>query len=36
MVVPPDNTCCFCLTLRTGVLTIGAFNLFIYLLGFLW
>jgi hypothetical protein len=36
MVVPPDNSCCFCLTLRTGVILIGAFNFTIYLLAFLW
>ena len=36
MVVPPDNRCCFCLTLRTGVLLIGAFNFILYTLAFLW
>jgi hypothetical protein len=36
MAVPPDNTCCFCLTLRTGVIIIGIFNFTLYLLAFLW
>lgn len=36
MVVPPDNRCCFCLTLRTGTVLIGAYNFTLYLLAFLW
>lgn len=36
MAVPPDNTCCFCLTLRTGVIGIGTFNFALYLIVFLW
>jgi len=31
-----DNRCCFCLTLRTGVIIIGIANFAVYLLAFSW
>lgn len=34
--VPPDNRCCFCLTLRTGSLIIGLGNCLFYTCCFLW
>jgi len=34
--IPPDNRCCFCLTLRLGVIIIGILNFALYLLLFSW
>lgn len=34
--VPPDNRCCFCLTLRTGTIAIGLSNILFYVGCFLW
>jgi len=34
--VPPDNRCCFCLTLRTGTIFIALSNCFLYIAFFLW
>jgi len=34
--VPPDNRCCFCLTLRTGTIGIGVGNCVLYLCLFIW
>jgi len=34
--VPPDNRCCFCLTLRSGTIGIGVLNILFYLGLFVW
>lgn len=34
--VPPDNRCCFCLTLRLGAIIIGLINFVLYLFAFSW
>jgi len=34
--IPPDNRCCFCLTLRLGVIIIGIVNFALYLFAFSW
>lgn len=36
MVVPPDNRCCFCLTLRGGVVLISALDILFYLITYSW
>jgi len=36
IMVPPDNRCCFCLTLRSGSLVIGIGNCLFYIACFLW
>merc|ERR1712086_1153259 len=36
MEVSPDNGCCFCLTLRSGTITIGVGNCIFYLSMFTW
>ena len=34
--IPPDNRCCFCLSLRLGVIIIGLVNFALYTLAFSW
>jgi len=36
MDISPDNSCCFCLTLRSGSILIGAGNCLLYLILFSW